>query len=500
MNPFFKELTSSVKKELITSDYQTVALIDPAQYTTPDGNFWTFDNLGGSYNYFRFDGLTSCVEAYNRCPIISSIIGQQAQAFVNGKVKYYDNDGKELKNTNATVKKMIDLLRKPNPLQSWKTFEAQLYTYVKLFEFAIILPVKPFGFKNKMDASSLWNIPPNWLDWSATEERFNQLGGTGLTEIVISYNGQRTILKLEDVIIVRGFNPQLLNQGTSLTFPASRVYQNEMFINNIIGALESRNMLINYRGALGILSQDTGAGQYVPVAMLPQDKEDLQKDFQRYGLRKNQFQVILTSAALKWQQMGYPTKELMLMEEVEQSSIGLCAAWNFPPFILGFKDATFHNMNEAEKHLYTNCIWPDSDNIYEQITDGFGLSMIGVNMRKDYSHVAPLQEDKLEAAAAKLALNRALELQWKNGNITLNQWLQKLGDEPIQGADGRGDLYYPEYIAKYGLAPVAPNNAIDQANQEGKMLARIQSRDATGRFTELWQYIFDNTTPNGQEI
>jgi phage portal protein BeeE len=503
MNSFFKELTSTVVKDLLPVGNELSYPINPGEYTTPDNALWTFDNIGGSYNYFRYTGFGSCVDAYNRCPIVSAIINQQAQAFVNGKTKFYDEDGNEVKD-GKTIDKVRTLLRKPNPLQSQIAFEAQIYVYLKLFGFAIVLPVKPAGFTKKYDASSLWCIPPNWLDWSASNERFDKYGGTGLKEIVVTYNGTSTIFQIDDLIFIKDFTPQLITAGNALTFPQSKVFSNEMFINNIIGALESRNMLINYRGALGILSQDAGKGQFVPLAITPDQKEDLQKDFKRYGLRRNQFQVILTGASLKWQQMGYPTKELMLMEEVEQSSIGICASWNFPPFILGFKDATFHNMNEAEKHLYENCTKPDADNIYGTFGEAFGLIDQGIFLRKDYSHVAPLQEDKLDAAAARLALNKALEAEWRNGKLTLNEWADRLGEQPIQAKDGRGDLYFPEYVAKYGdpgakatlLPPSEPN-----ANDPAKMFRRsLQTRDAQGRYTALYNYIFDNTTPNGQEI
>lgn len=491
MNLFFKELRASIKKELLPVGNFEATIIDPSLYTTPDGGAWTFDTSGGNYNYFKFTGYDSCVEAYNRCPILSAIIGQQAQAFVNGKIKFVDEDGDEIK-SHPEMTKLKKLFKRPNVIQSFKTFEAHAYSYVKLFGFAIILAVKPAGFKKRIDASSLWNIPPNWIDWTATNERFNELGGIALSQIVIYYNGFRTLLNVEDLIIIRDFTPQLADSGSALTFPQSKVNSNSMFINNIIGALESRNTLINYRGAMGILSQDTSSSQYVPLAMTDPEKEQLQKDFRQYGLRRNQWQVILTSAALKWQQMGRPTKDLMLLEEVEQSSLGLCASWNFPAFILGFKDATFHNMSEAEKHLYENCTKPDSDSFYEQFTDGLGAS---INITKDFSHVAPLQEDKLEAAGSRFAMNRALEIEWKNGKITLNQWAEKLGEEKLK--DARGEMYYPEYTAQFGTAP---KQLEATQPQEGKMFTSRQMRDENGRYTALFNYIFDNTTPNGQEI
>lgn len=427
--------------------------IDPMRYTTPDGeDGWTFQTAGnGEFRYFKYSNYKSAVKAYDICPPVSAIINRKAQAFINGKTWVLNSKGKEAEGVQAN--KLRKLINNPNPLQSRRQFEAQGYIFQQIFGFNIILPIKPVGFTDPLDTAHMWNIPASWIDIEYTQEQFTKLGGVGLTEIYLNFGtrGTRIPFKVKDLIIVKDITPSF----ATLTFPGSKLMAQSMPINNIIGAYESRNVLINYRGALGILSQDPGKGQYIPTAMNPDEKLDLQKDFRRYGLRAKQFQVIMTTASLKWQSMGYPTKDLMLMEEVEESTVAVCAGLNFPPFILGLRDTTFNNMEQAEKSLYTNAIIPDAESYYEQLTAYFNLIEYNLRFDKDFSHIPALQPDRKTLADARKAMNEALEIEWRNGMITLDEWRKKNDEDPIP--DGRGKLYFPEYVAKYG-DPKKTNN------------------------------------------
>lgn len=406
--------------------------IDPSKHPTPDGGEgWSFNGVGGEFQYFKYDGYKSCTEAYNRCPPISAIINRKSQAFINGQTWLLDKDGAVAETKEA--KEFNKLWKKPNPIQSQKQFEAQLYSYFQLFGFAIIFPVKPVGYTKNIEASSLWNIPISWIDWNKTYEKFTLSGVQILQEIVVNFSGYYTTLKIADLIIIRDVTISFDN----ITFPTSKINPLQMPINNIIGAFESRNTLINYRGAFGILSTDPGKGQYVPLPLGEIEKEKLQKDFRRYGLRKKQFQVILTTASLKWQSMGYPTKDLMLMEEVQESSKSVCDGMNFPPHLLGLIDPTFNNQSTAEKGLYRNAIIPDADNIFDQLQTAFDFDKYGLNFEKDFSKIESLQSDKKFEAEARLQLNNALQIEWNNGLITLDQWLEKLGEDPLPNNSGQ---------------------------------------------------------------
>jgi hypothetical protein len=434
-------------KELIKGDFDTaLKSLSPYSYElVPEGyrpsigghdNF-LFETNGTSTFHFQYSGYNSAQKAYERCPPVNAIINRKAQAYINGKTWVLNKQGKAKgkEATSIEAKKLQALFKKPNPLQSWKQFEAQGYIYQQLFGYTIVLPIKPVGFKENIDATALWNIPPSMVDIEETNKLFYQSDTGGIIkQIVLNYKGTRTPLKVEDIYILKDFAPSFC----SLVVPDSRIRALELPINNIIGAYESRNVLINYRGALGILSQDPGSGQYGTIPMSNNQKEELQQEFRRYGLSNHQWQFIITSASLKWQQMGISTKDLMLFEEIEADTMAICDSYNYPYQLMSSaKGTTFSNLNEGKKLLYQDATMPEAESMYEQWNQLFNTEAYGILIDKDYGHVAVLQEDKAQTAQARLTLNEALTIEFQNGLITLDDWLEKLGEDPLPNGLGQ---------------------------------------------------------------
>lgn len=412
--------------------------LSPGSYRgAQDGQQWFAEVAGGNFFYFTYSGHKSSLTAYECCPPVNAIINKKAQAYINGKTWVLNTQGKDA--TTIEAKKLKALFKKPNPLQSWKQFEAQGYIYQQLFGYTMILPIKPVGFKENIDATALWNIPPFMVDIEETNKLFYQSDVKGIIkQIVLNYKGTRTILQVEDIYIIKDFTPSFC----SLVIPESRICSLELPINNIIGAYESRNVLINYRGALGILTRDAGdGGAYGPMPLPENEKENIQNDFRRYGLKQHQWQIIITSAAMKWQQMGYPTKDLMLFEEVEGSTMAICDGFGYPYRLMGAeKSASYNDVSQFKKMLYQDAIIPESESIYEQWDQFFNTEKYNLHLNKDYSHVAVLQEDQVQAANARKARNDALLIEYQNDLITMNRWLELNGEDPRPD----GNRYYSE--------------------------------------------------------
>jgi hypothetical protein len=438
-------------KELIKGDFQTALKsltpyyedVSPISYRPSIGGLdnFLFERNGTSFFHFKYSGHNSSQKAYECCPPVNAIINKKAQAYINGKTWVLNTQGKAKGKEANTIEanKLKALFKKPNALQSWKQFEAQGYIYQQLFGYTIVLPIKPAGFKDNIDATGLWNIPPSMVDIEETNKLFYQSDTKSIIkQIVLTYKNTRTILQVEDIYILKDFTPSFC----SLILPDSRIHSLELPINNIIGAYESRNVLINYRGALGILSQDPGNGQYGAIPMTPDQKESLQQDFRRYGLSNHQWQFIITSASLKWQQMGVSTRELMLFEEIEGSTMAICDGFGYPYRLMAAeKSASYNDVSQFKKMLYQDSIFPEAESMYEQWNQFFDTERFNLVIDKDYSHVAVLQEDQLQSAQARKARNDALLIEWQNDLITLNRWLELNGEDPRPD----GDVYYSEW-------------------------------------------------------
>ena len=449
--------------------------ISPSNYRRDQSGmfFWGFDN---KEYFFSYAGQGDAIKAYQTCAPLTSIINRKTQAYINGKTWVLNTQGKE--SNNEVAKRIRKLLHQPNPLQSGMQFEAQMYAYKQIFGYSLIFAPKPVGYTENVDSTALWNIPPFMLDIEETNKLFYQTDAKSIIKsIIINWKGERVPLPVESCFIVKDFVPSFSN----ILFPESRIQSLAVPINNIIGAYESLNTLINFRGAQGFLSPEKDPMGTVPLA--GEDKESLQADFRRYGLKRGQWQVIIASASLKWQQMGYPTKDLMLIETIENAIQAVCDGYNYPFRLLSNNSSNSLGGTDAgifNRALYQDTIIPEAMSDMEQWNNFFNTADYNIIIDKDYSHVPVLQQDKKQAAEARKALNDALEKEWRNGMITLNQWLIKNGEDPMQ--DARGKLYFPEYVALYGdpnkgaAAPANNQNQNDGQQQQNTDTQRQQTQ------------------------
>lgn len=413
-----------------------------ADLGTRGGEFWNFNGPGG-YDYkFSFTGHQSSLKAFSKCPPLNAVIMKKAQAYINGKTWIVNRKGKgkEKEATNPIAEKIRTLLKKPNPFQSQKEFEAQLYIYCQVFGFSICLPITPVGYGNE-EATKLWNIPPSMLDIEETRKNWFLANENKdvVKSIVINFGEDRATIPVDSVYIFKDFTPSF----DTPVFPESRIKALEMPVNNIIGAYESRNVLINYRGALGIISSDSkDTGGFIPIK--EEEKEEMQADFRRYGLSRSQWQFIITSAAVKWTQMGVATKDLMLFEEIEDDTMRICDGYNHPYRLLS-SDKTNSlggsDLREWKKELYEGAIIPEAESLNEQWDNFFQLEKYGMRMDRDFSHVPCMQDDQLKKAQARKENNSGRQIEFLHNVCTIDEWRVSNGDDPIGGELG-GKYYY----------------------------------------------------------
>lgn len=424
-------------------------------------NGWLFDQTGGLDVHFSFGGLDDVIKAYEQCAPVYSIVNKQAYAFTNGKTWVTNSKGKE--SSTVYAKKVKDLLDKPNALQNAKQFEAQIGIYLRLFGYCVILPIKAAGFPIE-DSTALWIIPPYMCEFSFAKQTFYNLKKGFITTIRVKYGDEISHLKPEDVIVLRDISPGF----QTLYLPGSPIKPLQQNISNLIGIYNSKGMLINYRGALGILTPELDPNG--AIAGEPNEKEQLQNDLARYGLKSGQWKFIVSNSAMKWQQMGIPYRDLMLTEWAEDDTMVICDGLNYPFKLLANTKSSSMNGTEVEafkKILYQDFVIPFADMIYEQLNEAFDAENNNCTITKDYSHVPVLQEDSQKNAAARKTRNEALQIEFYNNLITLNMWLDKNGEDAMTG--DLGTKYYYELIAlgwKFGSngaqAPAATTAPVEE--------------------------------------
>jgi len=382
-----------------------------------------FHLLNGADYYQQLLCERDYLIAYNNCPPLKSVVSKRASVFGTGVIQVV-NKNTDKPTIGAESKALISLLEKPNVLQTWDQFFSQLNHYTDIFGYCPILKIRSLGFN---DISAVWCVPPWLFDITYTRAWLQQTQLNGIYKsFFMNWNGQRVELNFEDVFFIfdKGIGTE---DDTNLTIPDSRLVGLDYPISNIIAAYKSRNTLITKRGAIGILS-NTGGDKTGFIPLKEGQKEELQQDFSKYGITGQPFQVIITDAQLKWQQMGYPTRELMLFEEIEDDINRICDSYDYPPELLSRKEgATYENRKEATKALYRDTIIPEACSRVGQLSAGLVPSDSILEVYISYEDVEILQEDKKIIADIGLITNQSLLIQRQSGIISRNEWREAVG-------------------------------------------------------------------------
>ena len=223
-----------------------------------------------------------------------------------------DNDVKD------RYKNLSNLLKKPNPLETWNELIIKLHTYLQLYGEVFLYANTPEGFSANKDANSLWVINPTYINIELTGKLYQQSKANDIIQkYYLNINGKREELGYNNVLHIRD-SFQNLNFNPTDIRGISRIIGLEYPIKNIIQAYEAIYSLNKDRGPQGILSNiSKDAIGSVPID--PKEKQDLQDAYQGYGLSKHQKRVLITGSPLQWQSMSYSVKELMLFEGVKSN-------------------------------------------------------------------------------------------------------------------------------------------------------------------------------------
>lgn len=408
--------------------------------------------FGDQEYYMPLKNENDFLIAFNSCPPLKAIISKRAKAFNVGKIEILNkNTGNFARGSEANGIK--DKLNRPNAIQTGKQFFSQQNHYIDIFGYCPVIIIRPAGMVDEI--SSIWNVPPWLFDIEYTGKWINQQKVSDIYKTFYMYwGGQKIELEYKNLWFI--FDDGIGTEtDTNLTIPDSRLISLDYPVSNTIAAYKSRNTLITKRGAIGILSNDA-KDQSGVIPLQASKKEDIQKDFKNYGIAGQPYQVIITEASLKWQQMGFPTKELMLFEEIEDDINRICDEYGYPSELMSRgKDVTFDNKKEAKKMLYADTIIPESESRMEQFSNAILGRESNIKILRDFLDVDVLQEDKKSQAEARKSMNEALKIEYDNGLITKNDWLEAMG------YDRRTDPTFDEYKNE-----TAPENTGTEAEEQ----------------------------------
>jgi hypothetical protein len=107
----------------------------------------------------------------------------------------------------------------------------------------------------------------------------------------------------------------------------------------------------------------------------------------------------MTNTSLNWQPMTFPTKDLMLFEEINDDFLTIIDAYGLNANIFSRQTgSTYENLSEGIKQAYQSTIIPEAEELAMNRSQLFGLISKGEWLELDYSHISVLQENEREKA------------------------------------------------------------------------------------------------------
>lgn len=292
---------------------------------------------------------------FDTIPQLNQVITKKANMFANMRLVLVDKDGNEVEDPN--FQKFIE---NPNILQTQNEFlklwSKQVDVYGNLFCYKSQAS-KLQAYPTSVNLVSPFNISP-----VLTGKIYDQ---TELSGIIEKYETRNNLSQKEfptqDILWVKNADlddPTIgISPLRSLKFPLS----------NTKLAYDYLNVISNEKGAIGMISKENSKDAFGDIPMTPEEKKELEKAFQNsYGLGQsedgsNKMRIQITQSAMKCQPMSYPTKELLLMEQIDANFLTIIDHYGLNVNIFSSKAQTYENVIGAIRQCYQDTIFVCAD-------------------------------------------------------------------------------------------------------------------------------------------
>lgn len=374
--------------------------------TKSEGKKTVFDPYGDTNaRWYTLKNNEDYATAFKEIPELNSIVTNKSKQLSKGIWRCKDLKTDELIEDD----KFLDILKRPNPIMGGGEWLESMYVDWQVFGNAYNFFLTPSTQTPTPDnVAAIYNLQARYTYPQATGKVFYQ---TKIEDIISKYvlliRGKQNDFKTKHICHISNATIDFLNG--QYVVGESPLQALNWALSNIKAAYEARNVYITRRGAFGILTNNSKGD--MGVEPIP-EKDQLQKDLNKYGLTKKQWQIILTNADLKWNPISIPTKDLELYKEVKESTIAIAQAYSYPILLMGYMEgSTFSNLESEYKRLYSDAILPDAKHISEEVSRTVNAAEFNKEYFLDFSHIEAIQADKkVEAERQDIAVKTILEL------------------------------------------------------------------------------------------
>lgn len=347
-------------------------------------------------------------DLYNTIPQLRTPVDKLAAMFSNGVFKYQKIGSTELKELPPEIAK---LLENPNILQGQNPF---LNQYLR----QLIVYGNQFIYKNNASKitttpQSLINVSPANVKPKLTGKLFDQVSLDGIVS-GFEYTENGTIRKFETSQILWSKISDLDNNLIGYSPLKAMKYP----LSNTVAAYQYLNCISTEKGGIGVLSsQSKDAMGALP--MTPEEKKELEQTYRNEnGIEDNQKKIHITTGSVTWSPMSYPTKDLLLMEQIDANFLAILNVLGVNQNL--FVNSTYENLKNGLIQTHNDTVVVYADGFTQALSKFIGVPE-GYRLTLDYSHLPYLQSDKKQDADSIQSVSLGLSNLVTSGIVTPQQ-------------------------------------------------------------------------------
>lgn len=324
-------------------------------------------------------------------PELRAVIDKRASMMSSNHPCLYDMNGDKVENHWV-----MDLIKNPNATQSWSDVVYSLSVQDALYSNSFAYcPKRSFDIRNLMVP-----LPANKVKINLSGKKLEAMDTEDLITNFKFYYDDDTIQTIDwfDMVYLT------TDDGMNLVKPISRVDSLRYPLSNIKAQYHKRNVLLENLGAIGILSTNNNdMGGAIP--MTPEERQQIQRDW----FNRNKDELMITESSVDWKPMSYPTKDLMLFEELTADKIAIIDTYGLSVNLFSSdKGATFTNVRDSIRMVYTDTIIPETQSMYDSIMKQWGLDG-EYYLKAEFNHLPVMQVDEESRANVQKTKAETLE-------------------------------------------------------------------------------------------
>jgi len=371
---------------------------------------------------------------------------------------------------------LISLLNRPNPLQSQVEFFHSMISYLLISGNSYMLRDKEFGIPKE-----LYLLRPDRIEIKASSSLIPDYYCYKIDNKIISEYPVDKFTGASQIKHVKLWNP--LDDFYGLSPMSAGAYNIDQ--HNMAG-LHNVSLLKNGCTPSAMLKFQPKDETGMTATLSDDQRAAVLNDLEsRFSSVNNSGRPMLLEGDFDYVQMGLNPKDMDFLELMNMSAREIALCFGVPAQLVGLSDTTYANVAEARLSLYEETIIPLLNRVESDLNEWLAPLYDGdISVRYDIDSIPAMAEKRRRVYEN---VSQGVE----KGIITRNEARERLGLEPIDGADS---LLVPSNLFPLGEVNDSTNEEDNDTpvDSEGNVKYDEEMEMAYGTKAMLEEDVFDN--------